>query len=275
MVDYHVTPTSVTSTVEQMYHYHNTHRILQQGNSTPEKDREDGLISIGLLTCVILLSLSMFLCNALAVRFCPGSGALANSDDANNTSDETTMHGLPYSSEIRQRYLEASLKSQEFSSMIISDTSATAAAAFIDIEKGHSAEVIAGTKSMIQKAEEGNGKSIKGENDTTYDLDDVYCKASNESHDSVNDDDGLPQCLICFEAFKNGDAVTTHCTDKVYHRHCIMEWLLKHNNCPYCRRPFFHAVTATSTDTTATPVLVASAIVPTRGIENSPSSTSR
>jgi hypothetical protein len=69
MVDYHVTPTSVTSTVEQIYHYHNTHRILQQGNSTPEKDREDGLISIGLLTCVILLSLSMFLCNALAIRF--------------------------------------------------------------------------------------------------------------------------------------------------------------------------------------------------------------
>jgi Ring finger domain len=159
--------------------------------------------------------------------------------------------------------------------MIILDTSAKAAASSIDIEKGHSAEFLAGTKSMILKAREGKEKSIKGENDTTYDLDDVYCEPADESHDCSNDDDGLPQCLICFEAFKNGDAVTTHCTDKVYHRHCIMEWLFKHNNCPYCRRPFFHAVTATSTDATAPPVSVASAIVATRGNENSSTSTPR
>ena len=74
--------------------------------------------------------------------------------------------------------------------------------------------------------------------------------------DLEKDDDRLPQCLICFETFVNGDAVTTHCTDKSYHRHCIMEWLLKHDNCPYCRRSFFHTIPSTDDgDNLATPAV--------------------
>ena len=41
----------------------------------------------------------------------PGSGALANSSEDSNV-DDGTFHGLPYSSEIRQLYLETALKSQ-------------------------------------------------------------------------------------------------------------------------------------------------------------------
>jgi hypothetical protein len=43
----------------------------------------------------------------------PGRGLIVTSQlGVTNNMDDTTMHGLPYSSEIRQLYLEASLKSQ-------------------------------------------------------------------------------------------------------------------------------------------------------------------
>jgi Ring finger domain len=71
------------------------------------------------------------------------------------------------------------------------------------------------------------------------DLDDVQRFGSSISKEDT--DDTLPQCLICFEPFQNDDAVTTHCVGNSYHRHCIMEWLMKHDRCPYCRRPFFQA----------------------------------
>lgn len=111
-----------------------------------------------------------------------------------------------------------------------------------DIEKGE--------KLVPETVEEANDSSIgvNCKNDSTYDvdLDDCCggaCHNTDNDHnhhvDHEDDDDTLPQCLICFETFVNGDAVTTHCTNKSYHRHCIMEWLMKHDNCPYCRRSFF------------------------------------
>ena len=89
--------------------------------------------------------------------------------------------------------------------------------------------------------------------DVLYATDDV---------DDNNDDDALPQCLICFETFVNGDAVTTHCTNKSYHRHCIMEWLLKHDKCPYCRRTFFATVgpVATKHNDDATPTITTTTV---------------
>jgi hypothetical protein len=54
--------------IEQL-HQHPTERMLQNFNSTPENDREAGFISVGLLTAVILLGLSMFAVNALVAKF--------------------------------------------------------------------------------------------------------------------------------------------------------------------------------------------------------------
>ena len=65
MVDDHIATTTAAAVVTQIY----THRILQQGYSTPENDREAGFVSLGLITGVVLLSLSMFLCNALVIKF--------------------------------------------------------------------------------------------------------------------------------------------------------------------------------------------------------------
>ena len=142
--------------------------------------------------------------------------------------------------------------------MIIS----TKSTASTDVETGYKAEYI-------------GDKSNKGNNDTTYDADVVDGKRRDESHASGNDDDSLPQCLICFETFVDGSAITTHCTDKVYHRYCIMEWLMKHDNCPYCRSPFFPALATKSLGAVASDSGASAIVATTRGGVNNFSSMSR
>ena len=149
-----------------------------------------------------------------------------------------------------------------------------------DIEKGCSTKRISGATYIIEKAEEGKDKATQSNRDTTYDVDIVDCKTFDDSHDNDNLDDAMPQCLICFETFVDGDAVTTHCTNKIYHRRCIMKWLLKHNKCPYCRRPFFQRLTTTMNDNEgiATMAPASSAIVPivaTRSGANTSTTTTR
>jgi hypothetical protein len=112
-----------------------------------------------------------------------------------------------------------------------------------DVETGDTTtEYICNAKPKILKANETNEKSTQGGKD----VDDDACGKFCGKREAGDDEDALPQCLICFETFADGDAVTTHCTDKVYHRHCIMEWLLKHDNCPYCRRPFFTSTSSSN-----------------------------
>jgi hypothetical protein len=85
---------------------------------------------------------------------------------------------------------------------------------------------------------------------------DAALGAPNYDDDNDKDDDrNIPQCLICFETFVNGDAVTTHCALKSYHRHCIKEWLMKHDHCPYCRGLFFNTTTTTTVEGTSIPTL--------------------
>jgi hypothetical protein len=135
---------------------------------------------------------------------------------------------------------------QEFCSSSHSATNVAVATASSDIEKG---DVL--VLEIVEEEEPDSSIRANCKKESTYDVDMGDCCEDNGSdcHNintggSNNDDDGvdddtLPQCLICFEIFVNGDAVTTHCTNKSYHRHCIMEWLMKHDNCPYCRRLFF------------------------------------
>lgn len=52
-----------------------------------------------------------------------------------------------------------------------------------------------------------------------------------------------PMCAICLELFKAGDEVSSSHDKKcahVFHRECVLEWLLKHESCPFCRRKFIH-----------------------------------
>jgi len=51
----------------------------------------------------------------------------------------------------------------------------------------------------------------------------------------------LKNCPICCETYVNGDDVAwsrnEHCWH-AYHTDCILEWLLKHDDCPICRNGF-------------------------------------
>lgn len=58
-----------------------------------------------------------------------------------------------------------------------------------------------------------------------------------------DDDESAPcrSCAICLEQFQNGDNVCSsqnpNC-DHVYHVSCILDWLLKSQECPCCRRNY-------------------------------------
>lgn len=61
-----------------------------------------------------------------------------------------------------------------------------------------------------------------------------------EPNTDDDDDDGVNterECMICMEEFAAGDSVawSIHC-DHVFHDDCLTEWLMKHDNCPYCRQ---------------------------------------
>jgi hypothetical protein len=74
------------------------------------------------------------------------------------------------------------------------------------------------------------------ENGCGYSDDDVI----DPNDPSVNS--AVPCCAICLDKFDKGDDVsysmdTTTCHHE-YHTLCITEWLMKHPNCPYCRRNY-------------------------------------
>ena len=49
------------------------------------------------------------------------------------------------------------------------------------------------------------------------------------------------QCVICFNEFDKGDEIGwSESCNHIFHRDCIYVWLLKHPECPCCRRKFFN-----------------------------------
>ena len=64
-----------------------------------------------------------------------------------------------------------------------------------------------------------------------------------------------PCCAICLEKFRNHDEISfSHdslCPHE-YHIGCIVEWLLKHSNCPYCRRCYIPVPAAVKTSSMET-----------------------
>lgn len=43
-------------------------------------------------------------------------------------------------------------------------------------------------------------------------------------------------CTICHDPFEIGRKVKELPCNHIYHRHCILPWLARHNSCPICRR---------------------------------------
>ena len=63
---------------------------------------------------------------------------------------------------------------------------------------------------------------------------------SDEELDVEDADDGIKyeNCAICMEEYQDGDEIgwshNEHCTH-FFHRKCIHEWLMTHDECPCCR----------------------------------------
>ena len=59
---------------------------------------------------------------------------------------------------------------------------------------------------------------------------------SDDKEDDYDDYDNM--CSICFEPFSNDQELSWSKTNKcehVFHSECLMPWLMKHEDCPYCR----------------------------------------
>jgi hypothetical protein len=53
----------------------------------------------------------------------------------------------------------------------------------------------------------------------------------------------FPSCVICLQPFVNGEAVVAPVREDchhIFHKSCINTWLIRHDDCPYCRRDLFH-----------------------------------
>jgi len=60
-----------------------------------------------------------------------------------------------------------------------------------------------------------------------------------ESNGNTEKADISTECTICFNEFKEGDKLgwSENCRH-FFHRDCVFQWLLKHKECPCCRRQF-------------------------------------
>jgi hypothetical protein len=115
-----------------------------------------------------------------------------------------------------------------------------------DIEKGVVQKHVAVVVKQISN--ESTATNTVLDDNITND-DDGVSTVSNQNEDkkdeydtdgivSLGDDVETSHCAICYEALHEGDEITTSNCNKTFHRQCIMEWLMQHDLCPYCRNPF-------------------------------------
>mmetsp|Transcript_28610 Transcript_28610/g.52256 ORF Transcript_28610/g.52256 Transcript_28610/m.52256 type:complete len:99 (-) Transcript_28610:196-492(-) len=66
-----------------------------------------------------------------------------------------------------------------------------------------------------------------------------------------NKDAIIEPCVICFSDYEEGDHVcwsrNTMC-HHVFHRECVAEWLLRHDECPCCRLNYLSTCSLESSD---------------------------
>lgn len=71
----------------------------------------------------------------------------------------------------------------------------------------------------------------------------VLPRLTSTLHNTTDDDNESVQdpCPICLEEYKDGDEICwshSEACEHVFHRNCIFEWLVRHDECPICRQNF-------------------------------------
>lgn len=94
-------------------------------------------------------------------------------------------------------------------------------------------------------AKRGLDAPTGGGEDSTLD---ATTTATLDAADNDDDDDNGAeiesdemQCAVCIEKFQDGDEYCSSHNQNClhhFHRHCIVEWLLTHDDCPCCRRDY-------------------------------------
>jgi hypothetical protein len=49
----------------------------------------------------------------------------------------------------------------------------------------------------------------------------------------------IDECIICMENFENHDKILKTICNHIYHRKCIVKWMLQNRNCPICRKKLY------------------------------------
>jgi len=86
------------------------------------------------------------------------------------------------------------------------------------------------------KHDEGKNNMLEHDEGTNVEI--AVEKHENKDNNNAFSDN---QCVICFNELNDGDMVgwSEHC-DHIFHKDCIHSWLLKHPECPICRRNFLN-----------------------------------
>jgi hypothetical protein len=51
----------------------------------------------------------------------------------------------------------------------------------------------------------------------------------------LDESDGDEECSICLTDFAAGDRVSALLCGHIFHRECVMPWILREDTCPLCR----------------------------------------
>lgn len=69
--------------------------------------------------------------------------------------------------------------------------------------------------------------------------------SSTKNEDTAKARYAMEQCAICLADFANGDEISWSQNKQchhMFHQNCVLRWLLKHEDCPCCRRPYLKIV---------------------------------
>mmetsp|Transcript_44272 Transcript_44272/g.106648 ORF Transcript_44272/g.106648 Transcript_44272/m.106648 type:complete len:429 (-) Transcript_44272:63-1349(-) len=141
--------------------------------------------------------------------------------------------------EARKKYLQGNLKPHKV--VVIVPTKRMSDRSSGD-EEGHS-ETTTASPSTTDISKLPKGDLILSPPPPTPISDDAQDHHASDDDDNDNDDidDDRPMCAICVTAYKPDDEIcwsNNHQCHHCFHKECIQEWLLRHEECPCCRLPF-------------------------------------
>lgn len=197
--------------------------------------------------------------------------------NSNNDSTDGEHPVVPFSTKFRLIFLEKALQHEIFHPAKMSSDIEKGAGKDITTDKGIiiAMESVDSTKdqalstktetdgvtdrsgvtdipTVFQMDAEDSLENVQPQSDVNVSLnsncitdDSIHTALSNGDDDNSSSNIATAQhCAICYDELLDGDEITTSNCNKTFHRTCIIEWLMQHDTCPYCRNTFKNIDTA-------------------------------